>query len=401
MKANGKVPILLLALMLVSCSAYRPNSRQQQQNQQGNVSMQIFYDQLDPYGHWVHNRQFGYVWIPHVGRNFYPYATNGQWVMTDYGWTWVSGYEWGWAPFHYGRWDYDNNYGWFWFPGDEWAPAWVTWRSGEGFYGWAPMRPDDYIGMGSRDRYADDIHQWVFVRQRDFGKPNGDRYYLSNRRNDEIFRTTSVIGNTRTDNQRRTVYEAGPDASEVERTTGRRVVRVPVMDSDRPGRRLSNNQLEIYRPSIQARTDGNRPTPPRISDIKDVRPMRERDRTYQPENDIQLGENPQNPVRGQGQREFDQNQQEREVRRQYEEKQAEREKRQDELELQRRSREAKSDQDIRREQLQTREERLKRTDQQKKNMQKERDRSVSDAEVTDSSRIKRVESERVRNTRRK
>ena len=330
MKANGKVIIILLTLMLVSCTAYRPYSRQQQQQQQqGNVSMQVFYDQLDPYGQWVHNRQYGYVWIPHVGRNFYPYSTNGRWIMTDYGWTWVSGYEWGWAPFHYGRWDYDNNYGWFWFPGDEWAPAWVTWRSGEGYYGWAPMRPDDYIGMGSRDRYYDDIHRWVFVRQRDFGKPNVDRYYLSNRRNDEIFRTTSVIGNTRTDNQRRTVYEAGPDPSEVERTTGRRVIRVPVMDSNSPGRRLSNNQLEIYRPRIQARTDGNRPTPPRISDIKDVRPMRERDRTYQPDNDIQLGENPQNPVRGQGQREIDQNQREREVRRQYKEKQAEREKRQD------------------------------------------------------------------------
>jgi len=325
--------------------------------------------------------------------------------MTDYGWTWLSDYEWGWAPFHYGRWDYDNNYGWFWFPGDEWAPAWVTWRRGDGYYGWAPMRPDDFTGMGSRDRYYDDMHRWVFIRQRDFGKPNGDRYYVSNRRNEEIFRTTSVIGNTRTDNQRRNVYEAGPDPSEVERTTGRRVNRVAVMDSDRPGRKLSNNQLEIYRPRIQERTDGNRPTPSRISDIKDVRPMRERDRTYQPGNDIQLDESPQNPVRGQGQREIDreqvQTQREREVRRQYEEKQAERERRQQELELQRSSREDNPDQDIRREQMQTREERLKRTDQQKKNMQKERERRVRETEVTDSSRIKRIESEPVRNSRRK
>ncbi len=61
--------------------------------------------------------------------------------MTEYGWTWLSDYPWGWAPFHYGRWDFDNSFGWFWIPGNEWGPAWVTWRRANGYYGWAPMSP--------------------------------------------------------------------------------------------------------------------------------------------------------------------------------------------------------------------------------------------------------------------
>src|SRR5829696_879022 len=60
----------------------------------------------------------------------------------DYGWMWASDYDWGWATFHYGRWVYDNFYGWLWMPGYEWSPAWVEWRSGGDYYGWAPLGPD-------------------------------------------------------------------------------------------------------------------------------------------------------------------------------------------------------------------------------------------------------------------
>ena len=90
------------------------------------VSFQFFYDQLSPYGQWIDNPEFGYVWIPDAGPGFVPYATEGNWVLTGFGWTWVSGYPWGWATFHYGRWYFDNYYGWIWIPGDEWAPAWVV-----------------------------------------------------------------------------------------------------------------------------------------------------------------------------------------------------------------------------------------------------------------------------------
>ncbi|MEJ0079595.1 MAG: DUF6600 domain-containing protein [Puia sp.] len=90
------------------------------------VSYQSFYDQLAPYGNWISYPGYGYVWSPNAGPDFQPYATNGNWIYTNAGWTWASDYNWGWAPFHYGRWFYENGYGWMWVPGSEWAPAWLA-----------------------------------------------------------------------------------------------------------------------------------------------------------------------------------------------------------------------------------------------------------------------------------
>ena len=115
--------------------------------QQPDVSFQVFYDQLSPYGQWIDYPNYGYVWIPDAGSDFAPYSTRGHWIITDYGFTWVSDYDWGWAPFHYGRWDYDNYYGWFWIPDNEWGPAWVSWRRADGYYGWEPMGPGISINI--------------------------------------------------------------------------------------------------------------------------------------------------------------------------------------------------------------------------------------------------------------
>lgn len=107
--------------------------------QEVSVSYQTFYDDLSPYGEWIDNPDYGYVWHPDVN-DFRPYSSGGHWVWTDeYGWMWASDYEWGWAPFHYGRWVADNYYGWMWVPGYEWSPAWVEWRTGGDYYGWAPL----------------------------------------------------------------------------------------------------------------------------------------------------------------------------------------------------------------------------------------------------------------------
>jgi hypothetical protein len=62
---------------------------------------------LSPHGEWIHVPPHGLVWRPSVavvGADFVPYATGGEWVYTDYGWSFETQWEWGWAPFHYGRW---------------------------------------------------------------------------------------------------------------------------------------------------------------------------------------------------------------------------------------------------------------------------------------------------------
>ena len=65
-------------------------------------------EDLDQYGQWTQDPNYGNVWAPNVGPGWAPYQ-DGRWVWEDYyGWTWVSYDPWGWAPYHYGRWFYGS-----------------------------------------------------------------------------------------------------------------------------------------------------------------------------------------------------------------------------------------------------------------------------------------------------
>ncbi len=123
------------------------------QDATGPINFQTFYDSLSPYGSWIQTDQFGSVFQPNVNDpNWAPY-TDGNWVYTNDDWTWNTDEPWGWATYHYGRWVNLQGTGWVWVPGYTWAPAWVSWRYGNGFVGWAPLPPDslagiDYFGDG-------------------------------------------------------------------------------------------------------------------------------------------------------------------------------------------------------------------------------------------------------------
>src|SRR5690606_23070497 len=136
------------------------------------MSFDVFYNELDPYGDWTQDPEYGDVWYPAVEQNFRPYGTNGYWTMTDYGNTWVSNYDWGWAPFHYGRWNYNDRYGWGWVPDYEWGPAWVNWRQSNDYYGWAPLGP----GMNINVSVNIPMNFWTFVSVNHFMNRNMDRY---------------------------------------------------------------------------------------------------------------------------------------------------------------------------------------------------------------------------------
>ena len=73
------------------------------QGDQG-TSFQTFYDQLGDQGTWVQTDDYGYVFQPNVSDPDWAPYTDGHWVYTDVGWTWVSDEPWGWATYHYGRW---------------------------------------------------------------------------------------------------------------------------------------------------------------------------------------------------------------------------------------------------------------------------------------------------------
>jgi len=127
-----------------------------------------FQDELAPYGNWIDDASYGRVWAPEaslVGADFTPYYSGGHWVLTEFGWTWISDFSWGWAPFHYGRWIVVGGHGWCWVPGTIWGPAWVAWRSGDGYVGWAPLPPR---GVSVTVTYGGHSG-WRFSRAADLG----------------------------------------------------------------------------------------------------------------------------------------------------------------------------------------------------------------------------------------
>ena len=247
--------------------------------QQGPVSFQLFYDELSPYGMWVDYPNYGYVWIPDAGSDFSPYSTNGHWIFTDAGWTWYSDYPWGWAPFHYGRWDYDDSYGWFWVPDDEWGPAWVSWRRSPGYYGWAPLRPGISITIAFGNDYHERNERWMFVHDRDIDREDVSRHFVDRTNNVTIINNSTVIINTRNDDRRHAAYIAGPERDDVQRVTGTIIKPAVIHEDARPGQRMANGEFQIYRPQMQkAKTNGQNPIPSKVTKLNDIKPVSARNR---------------------------------------------------------------------------------------------------------------------------
>jgi len=95
-------------------------------------------DELDQYGTWRTEGEYGAVWVPAVAPGWAPYHY-GHWVWVEpWGWTWVDDAPWGYAPCHYGRWVRLGGY-WGWAPGPivvarpVYAPALVAWVGGPHF----------------------------------------------------------------------------------------------------------------------------------------------------------------------------------------------------------------------------------------------------------------------------
>jgi len=256
------------------------------------ISYQSFYDELSPYGRWIDYPGYGYVWMPNAGPGFKPYATNGNWVYTDMGWTWASNYSWGWAPFHYGRWFFEEGYGWMWVPGNEWAPAWVSWRTNNDYYGWAPLSPNFSVSTGY---YNPPANYWCFVPHQYVTSPHMNNYYINESRNVTIINNTTVINRTTIvnnnttviNNNTRNVYRSGPEVQEVERATGASVRPMAIRENNRPGEQVSNGQYAIYRPQVntaaQQTNNGQtrRVAPSRVESYRDARPEANTNNTSQ------------------------------------------------------------------------------------------------------------------------
>lgn len=243
---NRLQKFILNGFLLLGLTAFLAGKTEAKSNNFA-VSFQVFYDELMPYGDWVDDPHYGFIWIPYVEPGFQPYRTNGHWVMSRFGNTWVSMYDWGWAPFHYGRWFFSDHYGWAWVPGYEWGPAWVDWRTGGGYYGWAPLAPR--VQFYASVRFPVYSH-WVFVPRRRLLSRNIYNYYIPRRNINVVYNRTTVINNTYIYNNR--TYIAGPSRTEIQRVTRRNVPVYEVSNTNRPGRAaISNNSVQMYKPEIR------------------------------------------------------------------------------------------------------------------------------------------------------
>ena len=252
----------------------------------GPVSVSYFYENLAPDGEWFHDASLGWCWTPYdMSVEWRPYS-DGHWEYTDYGWSWVSNERWGWATYHYGRWFFDDSYGWAWVPGTEWAPAWVAWRYGDDWIGWAPLPPtagwDASAGLAFADANAIRSDEWCFVPRRHVLDVKLRLQVTS------VARNVTLLGSsrdaTRFDVRNGRPVNVGIDVAQVERNVGRPVPRATIVDVATPGQgrgqRTGRSGVGFYRPTVRPEPTGQAPAPPQAqhqATIPDATMQRQRD----------------------------------------------------------------------------------------------------------------------------
>jgi hypothetical protein len=250
------VPLLLLGL-LVTASACGPvyvaRPASYQQTRSATVAHQTAssgqWGYLDAHGYWVVTANHGRVWVPSANQdvNWRPYYY-GKWDHTEYGWTWVSSESWGWGPYHYGRWTWHTRHHWVWVPGHTWGPAWVSWRSGGGCVGWAPLGP----GGGGVAHHT----FWVFVPQGRVYRSNVASVVVRPGRAQVVYNQSVHIGVKQKIRDHRggvTTYNRGPSAAKVTTWTRRPVRTTSINTIPSAVRRIRRAPRRPARPAYNPR----------------------------------------------------------------------------------------------------------------------------------------------------
>jgi hypothetical protein len=252
-------------------------------------SYSSFYDALAPYGNWVDVAGYGPCWQPTVvvvNPYWHPYYNCGHWAYTDCGWYWLSGYSWGWAPFHYGRWFRHNQLGWCWAPDTTWGPSWVSWRYGATHCAWAPLPPSAWyrpgVGLTYQGRHVDSTFgfglsasSFAVVPFKNFYDHHLPHYGLPARQAKDVLRTT--VASTSIGGSNNRVINYGLPTSRVTAATGMRIQRLAVHEASFAGQGVRAEKLEsagtsvaVFRPNFEPQS-GTQPASARWVNLKPVR----------------------------------------------------------------------------------------------------------------------------------
>jgi hypothetical protein len=277
-----KSKILIIGIFFTILSGVILENRAQAQTY---VNIDLFYEELSPYGGWTPHQEFGSVWQPYeVGPYWKPY-TDGRWEWSEQGWIWISYEPWGWATYHYGRWVYDDYQGWIWIPGTTWAPAWVSWQQSPEYIGWSPLPPDRgfFIEIGiyfnvyksyhykhhhKKHRYYHDyyynqhnyippVRHSVFLPSHSFGHhKHAGKAAVPDPHYSVVLRNSRNVTNIKYVNNK--VINYGPDKHFVERRSKRKLVKYNIVDKNNVVLRgsknvntVKDNTYNVYRPKIE------------------------------------------------------------------------------------------------------------------------------------------------------
>jgi hypothetical protein len=233
---NRIIILLIISAMFFCCGILRAFAFE--------IDFDYFYDKLEPYGEWIEVSPYGWVWTPdNVSPGWRPY-TSGYWIDSDYGCFFASDDDYGWAVYHYGRWEFNDDNGWIWIPDTVWGPGWVAWRCNDEFIGWGPLTwlIKWLVSFGIRARDFDidrDIirSSWCFVGSDRFFNRRLSDYVENPARNVTIIKQTRNYTNYSINNKR--IVNNSINISDIERVTRRKVEKYHIADAQSPDR--SNN----------------------------------------------------------------------------------------------------------------------------------------------------------------
>lgn len=247
------------------------------------VTVQYFQQSLSPYGSWIQVDGVGYCWQPTIvvsDPTWRPYYHGGRWVYSSCGWYWQSDYNWGWATFHYGRWSRHHRHGWVWHPDTEWAPAWVSWRQSQDYFGWAPLPPGSHYRSGFGFTYNDrnvgisfgfglGYDDFCFVPSRRFCDPSPWRHGIGPRERQVVYNQTTVINNY-VSGDNNVIINEGIGRTRIASATGQKLEPVPIRQlpaREHNGSRADSivdggRSIAVYRPAqIENAQRSNAPAP--------------------------------------------------------------------------------------------------------------------------------------------